>query len=146
MMFINVNTLGVLDGMRQGLLIDTNAKTVAGFCGGRGMIKSKLLEIRDAGTFIPIIAVELNGNDHYLLRQAGYGPHCYISIADLNKGKLSYNAHEWGDRTRTTAHIYIIEHWDSINEGDVIDVEFIKGETTEKKLSVQFENGGHYAL
>lgn len=111
------------------------------------ILNTKLLEIRDAGTFIPIIAVELNGADHYLLRHAGYGRRRYISIASLNKGILTYNAYDHGStRTMHEAHKYIIENWDDIKNGDVIDVEFILGMTTKKKMSQQFEEDGKWGL
>jgi len=34
-----------------------------------------------------------------------------------------------------TAHKYIIDHWVDLKEGDVVDVEFILGEASEKKIS-----------
>ncbi len=116
------------------------------------MLDTKLLEVRDSGTFIPIIAVELNGDDHYLLRHAGYGRRRYISIANLisianiNKGPLTYDAYGHGSsRTMPEAHKYIIENWDDLKNGDVIDVEFILGITKEKKIPVQFEENGAWS-
>ena len=43
------------------------------------------------------------------------------------------NGHIWGSvwRTMPTAHYWIIEHFDEIQDGAVVDVRVILGETTE---------------
>jgi hypothetical protein len=56
------------------------------------------------------------------------------------EGNSSADAYHWGDRTMQTAHIYIDEHFAELNDGDVIDVEFILGESTEKKISERNES------
>jgi hypothetical protein len=43
--------------------------------------------------------------------------------------------YDHGDRTWAVAHNHIIENWNAIKDGDVIDVQFILGETKEKKRS-----------
>lgn len=102
----------------------------------------KLLEIRDRATFMPMFAFDCtanNGDQHYLLRRAGYGvePRCIMFgyLEGFGGGAASYDPYKWGDRTKHVAHLYIQEHWDELKDGDVIDVEFILGETTEKKIS-----------
>jgi hypothetical protein len=112
-------------------------------------MKMKLLEIRDTGTFIPAIAIAVSGRDHYLLRQAGYGIRRDILLGSLNKGLLTYNAFDWvecGSRTMHQAHLWIIKNWDHLNSGDVVDVEYILGETNTKKIPQQLEEGGKYAV
>jgi hypothetical protein len=105
----------------------------------------KTLEIRDRATFIPCLAISTKSSDaeqHYLLRKAGYsdcGNGDCILFGWLQGGKLTYDAYSWGDRTMATAHHHIKEHFDSLKNGDVIDVEFILGETTNCKLSQKFE-------
>ena len=44
------------------------------------------------------------------------------------------------------AHHYIIEHWDKLRDGDVVDVSFILGETQQPKVSERFTTGGDYEL
>lgn len=102
-------------------------------------METKLVAILDQGTFISAIAIAVNGEDHYLLRRAGYGRRRYILLANLNKGPLSYNAHEWGSRTMMHAHLYLLEHWDSIKSGAVVDVEHILGLKAEPRVSVEQE-------
>ena len=44
----------------------------------------------------------------------------------------------WCDRTFQIAHLWFIDHWDELKDGDVIDVEFILGESSEAKTSERF--------
>lgn len=106
----------------------------------------KLFEIRDRATFIPAFAIRPLPNDEkqfYLLRSAGYGcdpSHKIIIFGALHGGQCEYDPYNWtGSRTMKHAHHYIEEHFDTLNSGDVIDVEYILGETTEPKISQQVE-------
>jgi hypothetical protein len=106
----------------------------------------KLLEIRDRATFLPCFAMQTtadNSEQGYLLRRAGYGPDMPLIIfgyLDASRGKCHYDPYDWNDRTMKTAHNYIVEHFNKLNDGDVIDVEFVLGETTNKKTSERFED------
>lgn len=106
----------------------------------------KLIEIRDRATFIVAVAVDcsLSGNiydyDDYLLRRAGYGSQCSILLTRLDGGMIAHgDPLEWGDRTWQVAHQYITDNWDQIADSEVVDVEHILGETTEKKVSERYE-------
>lgn len=110
---------------------------------------AKALEIRDRGTFIVALAVNMNPRyktiadeyclyQHYLLSRCGYpcddAPN--IILTNLNgAGRATNDPYEWCDRTMSVAHGYIIEHWVDLNDGDVVDVEFILGETGAPKAS-----------
>lgn len=101
-------------------------------------MKTKLFEIRDRATFMPAMATQARSSDEkeiYLLRSSGFGysPLIILYFLELNDGHWS--AHHWGDRTMSTAHKYIQKNWDVLKSGDVIDVEYILGETTEPKMS-----------
>lgn len=101
---------------------------------------AKVFEIRDSGTFIAALAVDINSDNdaqHYLMRRCGY--QCdgrpNVILTTLNGSGLATNdPYEWGGRTLTVAHIHIIKHWHSLRDGDVIDVEFILGETEKPKV------------
>lgn len=106
----------------------------------------KCLEIRDDGTFIPVICVRpvpTNEAQRYLLRRDGYSgevtERCVILI-DAQCRSAAYDPYEWtdGSRTKRTAHSYIAQHWYDLRDGDVVDVEHILGETDEKKISERF--------
>lgn len=103
----------------------------------------KMLEVRDSNTFIPVLCIRPvpeNEGQRYLLRRDGYqgnaAERCII-IVKAQCGGCSYDPYEWrGDsRTMPNAHAYIEKHWHELYDGDVIDVEYILGESTTKKLS-----------
>ena len=109
----------------------------------------KCLELRDHATFIPVICIRPvpdNEGQRYLLRRDGYAgnndEHCIIMIDAQCRG-VSYDPYNWSDtRTQGHAHQYIEEHWHALKDGDVIDVEFILGETTVSKISERDEREG----
>jgi hypothetical protein len=103
----------------------------------------KCLEIRDSGTFIPVICIRPvaeNEAQRWLLRRDGYrgddGERCIIMIDAQCRG-VSYDAYDWpaSARTKRVAHNHIAENWRELKDGDVVDVEFILGETFRPKLS-----------
>jgi hypothetical protein len=57
---------------------------------------------------------------------------------DADGARATNKAYEWGESVRRTfgvAHNYIIKHWHDLHDGDVVDVEWILGETKQKKIS-----------
>ena len=99
---------------------------------------SKLLEIRDRGTFIAALAIQVSGDDGYLMRRAGFQSPMVYLIA-LATERACYDPYNWGNRTMANAHRHIEQEFDSLKDGDVVDVEFILGETTAPKQSEQGE-------
>lgn len=105
----------------------------------------KCLEIRDTGTFIPVICIRpvpTNEAQQYLLRRDGYRgtmeETCIIMIDAQCRG-VNYDPCDWKNRrTHGAAHEWIEKHWHSLKDGDVIDVQFILGETTSVKESERF--------
>lgn len=100
-------------------------------------MQAKLLEIRDSGTFIPVLAIDIDARDGYLASRAGFGSRC-IELVYLASNRCAYDPYDWADRTLQTAHVYIEEHWDEIEHEDVIDVQHILGETATPKQSERF--------
>lgn len=104
-------------------------------------MKVKCLEIRDRATFIPVICIQpLPDNDSqaYLLRRDGYmGSDCIIMI-DAGCRGVQNDPYDWNLRTKQVAHAWIETNWEIIADGDVVDVEFILGESTTKKTSERF--------
>lgn len=109
---------------------------------------TKLLEIRDRATFIPVLAIHLEADnlvEDYLLSHAGFKTTSHnIAVwrLDGGDGQCTSDEHAWdtGARTMALAHEYIISNWSEINTGDVIDVEFILGET--KRMKIPHRYGG----
>jgi hypothetical protein len=104
---------------------------------------AKTFELRDNGTFIPVLAVKLEPGceaDRYLLARAGFGEPQGVYVLmlglDSGEGKFDCDPYGWGDnRTRFFAHKYIIRRFDEIESGSVVDVQFIIGETLQPKHS-----------
>jgi hypothetical protein len=115
-------------------------------------MQAKTLEVRDEGTFIAMLCVDMNPQaegeadapgihsaQRYLLRRVGYPcdgrPNIVITHLSADGGKACNDPHYWGDRTFAVAHQHIIEHWHELKDGDVVDVQFILGETVAPKPS-----------
>lgn len=103
----------------------------------------KCLEIRDAGTFIPVLCIRPvpdNEAQRHLLRRDGYrgddSEHCIIYI-NAQCRDVAYDPYDWptNPRTHRVAHEYIRRNWVTLKDGDVVDVEFILGETSARKVS-----------
>lgn len=108
----------------------------------------KLFELRDRSTFVPVIAIRLSSRteeERFLLSRAGYGTlsedHSrYVLLGGLEDLKMTYSPYSQANRTRQVAHEYIQKNWDDLKSGEVIDVEYILGETKEKKQSESLQN------
>ncbi len=106
---------------------------------------TKMFEVRDHATFIPVLAIRMMSFDHterYLLRRVGYIiTHPCVVVVKLASGEAHYDPHSWSGSPRTmpTAHQYIIDNFDGLSSGAVVDVRFILGETQAPAKSERFE-------
>jgi hypothetical protein len=116
-------------------------------------IEAKLLEIRDKGTCILALAMRMQAStaftgmgpsaiEHWFLHyRSGYPQDgSSIMLMCLSDGRATNDPYSWPDRgmgmrTMGTAHDWIIDHYDELSDGDVVDVQVILGETTESKVS-----------
>jgi len=98
---------------------------------------SKFLEIRDSNTFIPALGISISSIDGYLARRAGFGQTRCIYLVMLETQRCAYDPYDWpaSARTMAVAHQHIEANWDILNSGDVVDVEWILGETKQPKVS-----------
>ena len=100
-------------------------------------MQTKLLEIRDSMTMIPALAIEISGQDGPLARRAGFGDTMIILIK-LEDAQCQWDVYGWDlqrGRTMHEAHKYIQAHWEMLMPGDVVDVQFILGETPAPKVA-----------
>jgi len=120
-------------------------------------MQAKALEIRDRMMFVAALAISMLPLDNitatwdnsgraeakeaqrYLLRRCGYSidgpPMILLTRLDGDAHHATTDPYIWNDRTFKTAHLYITENWPSLKDGDVVDVEFILGETARPKAS-----------
>ena len=107
----------------------------------------KLIEIRDRGTCMPALAIRTSPADEgerWLLQRSGFGKEPtkqagYILLAPLvglEKGHIYYDYFQWEGgfgRTLFQAHDYLLDHFDEVRSGDVVDIEYILRETPAPK-------------
>jgi hypothetical protein len=105
-------------------------------------VEVKLIEVRDSGTLIVALCVDMNPeNDaqRYYLRRYGYpcdgAPNVVVTHANANGDPATNDPYSWKSRTWGVAHNHIIEHWDELDDGSVVDVEFILGNSLTPKVS-----------
>jgi hypothetical protein len=73
---------------------------------------------------------------YYIHGRSGYpADGSCIAVIRLDDCDGNCDPYAWNSRTMGTAHNYIYEHFDELNDGDVVDVEFILGEKPTKKVS-----------
>ncbi len=103
-----------------------------------------MFEIRDRGTCISAMAVRLgsrNEAERFILSRAGFGmtvkeQACYFVLHHLGEQKANYDPFAWtAGRTMGAAHHHIEQHWQALESGAVVDVEFILGERATPKVS-----------
>lgn len=104
-------------------------------------MKSKLIEIRDVCTCITAIAIKTdpdNSIEESFFRRGGWGSNSVILVKCNGETIANYDPFEWrskGNRTMFEAHRYIEEHFDELKDFDIVDVQYILGETNEIKKS-----------
>lgn len=110
---------------------------------------TKLIEVRDEGTTMPCIAIQPDPQtdaETWCYARTGYGLEpCdmrqYVLLAPLHAGEgllvCDPFKHPGAPSRRTLfeAHRYIRKHWNELESGDVVDVQFILGETDKPKTS-----------
>ena len=120
----------------------------------------KYLEVRDSGTFIPVVAfvpheVLFDATSRfalsepfrvrtvrYALEKSGFRAYRedrpgneQVIVVRLDNVAATSDPFDWpaSSRTISQAHSYIIDNYDELRSGDVVDVEFILGETKQRK-------------
>ena len=129
-------------------------------------MRVKLLEVRDAMTFIPVWAFRMRedeapsvwdtgdaaANVHantliantqcqaFLLRRGGFAPgDKHVMLGSLQGMACEYDPMAWRNDTLRTAHLYITAHFDELEDGAVIDCEFITGKSEAPKRSERID-------
>ena len=98
-------------------------------------METKLFELRDHGTFIPLLCIkpsDTNGTafEAKMAWRYGYKNSRAVIVTHLSVPQrgCKNDWSEWGDRTYAVAHKHIEENWDTLKTGDLIDVRVLLGE------------------
>lgn len=100
----------------------------------------KCLEIRDDGTCIAAIAIKMSPENavqsDYLSREGYPSDGLSIILLRLSDQVAHSDPYDWPYRTMKAAHLDILDRFEELSEGDVVDVRVYLKETT---ISVEGE-------
>jgi hypothetical protein len=104
-------------------------------------MKTKMIEIRDRMTTIAAMAIQTptalsDDVECAFFRQAGFG-HEFpeVILMRIDNQDAGYDTYHWtGSRTMTEAHKFIKANWNVLEDGSVVDVEYVLGESAQAKL------------
>lgn len=108
-------------------------------------METKVLEIRDAGIFSPVIATRLSADsarEVYLLTRAGYvhephwGPYFVLLTPLQDLDRTLYDPNHAG-RMYGAVLRHLSNHWGDVSSGDVVDVRVLLHEQAYPVLSEQ---------
>ncbi len=101
-------------------------------------MRAKLLEVRVGEEVIPIMVVDTKDDTgsarEWLLRRSGYrdGGQMIAIVLEIQQHISSY---AWGKAVRE----YIQAFWSQLDDGDVIDVDWLRKIITEPRNSARYE-------
>ena len=109
-------------------------------------METKVLEIRDSGTCILALAIRMKSDgsevrDWFIHYRSGYPRDgSSIMLMRLADGRATNDPYEWpavthDHRTMPHAHNWIIDHFDELSDGDVVDVQYLLKERETPKES-----------
>lgn len=95
-------------------------------------MRIKRIELRDRSACIPCLAIEISAADGYLAQRAGYGSSPCVLFGRMTGGEFSYDPSTWGDHVFSTAHRFLQENFDEVEDGQVVDVEVKENDTVHR--------------
>lgn len=104
-------------------------------------MKTKMFEIRDRATCMVVAAMKTKGEsvaEGRLLKRAGWDENSVILCSIDGGSEATHDPFVWrknGNNTLFQAHLYLQKHFDELENGSVIDVEYISGRATQPKES-----------
>lgn len=101
-------------------------------------LPSKFVEIRDNGTCIPALAIQISGADGWCAQRAGFGDTPCIYLVQLATEYARHDPFRWNSLTMRDAHLWLVDHFDDQVDGGVLDVRYVRGQRPEPVKSDQF--------
>jgi hypothetical protein len=112
-------------------------------------VDSKLFELRAPATLIVLMATKLGTTDlseSYLLSRSGFGrcnsdynKYVFVYPIDGGKGYAVTDPYEQNITEIRIVHQYIKKHYDELETGQVLDYDYIVGNTDKPKISERLE-------
>lgn len=97
-------------------------------------MRTKVLEIRDHATCMPMVAIKMEAaspiEDKFFWRCGYPRDGSAVVLMHLSSQEANSDPYWRGGRTWPAAHNFIIDHFDALKDGDVVDVRVILGEET----------------
>jgi hypothetical protein len=96
---------------------------------------AKTFEVRHHGKFLPVLAVMVDQimedkAPQFLIRRSGYPTETVLLSRLKAPTEICSSAEQWGsDLTMFTSHDHIEQFFHKLEDGSVVDVDFICGET-----------------
>ena len=93
-------------------------------------MRIKFFEVRDRATCVPVLAIRTEADgpvEAAFLGREGH-PRDGVIMVRLADGRGCVDPYDWGDRTHAVAHAYIIDAFEHLLDGQVVDVRVILGE------------------
>lgn len=108
-------------------------------------MECKILEVLDSMTYIPVLAVLLEPEieaEEYHLGRAGFRGGVFVLLYKLQTNQAHWDPANWAaNRTLLVAHEHIGRNWAELHSGDVVDVEYLLGETPAPRKSQREPHG-----
>ena len=106
-------------------------------------LEIKFVEVVDIATCIPCLLLKgkpdnMDNRQSWIWERGGWGDTEGIYLMPIQTPELTkYDPYDYKDRTFKTVLLHAQQNWNTINDGDVIDVEFVLGEKSAPKESWQ---------
>lgn len=89
----------------------------------------KYLEIRDTNTCVPVYAFRIEPLS--MIRAIGYGDATFIALMTFTGEECATSPGVWSQDWYVKVHQAVIDSWDTLKSGDVLDMRVVRGETVE---------------
>ena len=107
-------------------------------------MEAKILEVRDGTFTTPVLAVQLSSEmmeEQYLLARAGYRATPVklrtVLLHKLTNGITYLSPNQCPEKNVRLAYEHVQKNWDSVQTGDVICCEYLRGERQEPSRSTR---------
>lgn len=102
---------------------------------------NKYLEVRDSCTCMPVLAVPIEINR--MTRSVGFVSGQFILVTKLVNTQTHHSPEYWPDEWHRSVHRAILDNWEILKDGDVLDMRVVRGEA-QKAVPSQFLDSSEF--